>query len=474
MSLSLRFLGGTNEIGANSCHLQSGRFGLTIDAGIHPRRNDLTAFPLLKALSEEGTNLTFDAMILTHAHTDHIGALPYMLKQYPHRRLLATRATRDLATLMLTDNAKLVAKKRFTDVPSEDLEWFNKDFVRFFDHSCEGYLFGEEVDVESFDSTTKARVTFHPAGHILGASGVMIDITNADDISAFDTETNKSIDYSVFHTGDVCFASQSLIPSADFPRRHVDVLICESTNAATDQLPSRAEETKRFASFINRILSENGSVMIPAFSLGRTQETLTLLYQLMRRGTIPHVPIFTGGIARKVSRLYDVYNYSVPRVLPGFEMTDIPQMQYDYERLLTGDYFKESSIVICGSGMLDEGTTSYRLALEWVKHPNFGIAFVGYCDPSAPGYSLIHSPLSKEFRLGTKNVSRSCRVEQFRFSAHADRDSLVEFILDCTPNHVFLVHGDPSATERLGAEIKTRRPITKVYLPTTGRHYRIQ
>lgn len=473
MSLSLCFLGGTDEIGANSCHLQSGGLGITIDAGLHPRRNDITAFPSLKSLSQEGIACTYDAMILTHAHTDHIGALPYLLKQYPHRRLLATRATRDLATLMLTDNAKLVARKRFIDVPSEDLEWYNSDFVRFFDHSCEGFLFGEEVDVESYDPTTKARVSFHPAGHILGASGVMIDITKELDTSTMDTPSAKSKTYSVFHTGDVCFSSQSLIPAANFPRRHVDVLICESTNAATEHLPTRTEETKRFASFINRILSENGSVLIPAFSLGRMQETITLLYQLMRRGTIPHIPIYTGGIARKVSRLYDVYTYSVPRVVPGFEMTDIPQMHYDYERLLTGDYFKEPSIVVCGSGMLDEGTTSYRLALEWMKHPNFGIAFVGYCDPTAPGYALIQSPLSKEFRLGTKSVSRSCRVEQFRFSAHADRDSLVEFILDCTPNHVFLVHGDTSAIERLGGEIKSRRPATKVYLPTTGRHYHI-
>lgn len=449
--IELIFLGGTDEIGANSCYVNMEGTGLIVDAGLHPRRRDSTAFPRVDAL----VNKQSEALLLTHAHTDHIGAIAYLYKQCAQRRIIATRATRDLCHVMLRDNAKLVRREVFADVDKELLAYYTDDFVRFFEASCEGFPYQQKVDIDTLAEDNPIAATFYDAGHILGSASILLENQGR----------------SVLFTGDINFRNQSLIPAATPPRHHVDVLVCECTNGASEHLPQRESESKRLATFINDITTNSGSVLIPAFSLGRTQEILTLLYSLMRKGSIPQMPIYTGGMSRRISRLYDVYTYSVPRIQPGFEMTDIPQIELDYQNLDGGKYLSEPSIVLCSSGMMDTGTTSFKLAQEWIRRPSFGIAFVGYVDEASPGYALLHAEEKKDFLFGGKKARRSCRVEQFRFSAHADRDSLFDFITDVKPKHLFLVHGTPEAAAWIGKKVKEYYPQIKVYLPSVGKSY---
>ncbi|MBL7999842.1 MAG: MBL fold metallo-hydrolase [Candidatus Kapabacteria bacterium] len=452
--IELSILGGAGEIGANCCYLNMDGIGMVIDAGLHPRKSDRTAFPATHLLG----NRSIEALLLTHAHTDHTGGIPFLFRTHPFRRTIATRPTRDLTAIMMRDNIKLIRKEHFEGIERDEMSMYSTDFLDFFTMACEGYLYGEDITVDSLHSSSAVNVKFFDAGHILGSAGILAECNGR----------------SVFHTGDVNFRKQQLIPAAAFPKHHVDVLICESTNGATEDLPDYRTETKRLTAFINEITTNNGSVLIPAFSCGRTQEILTLLYQLMRKGSIPTLPVYSGGMARHISRIYDVHTYSVPRVQPGFEMTDIPQQQIAYDHLTTDRYMKEPSIVVTASGMMDEGTTSYRLAREWMKHQSFGIAFSGYADPTSPGYALLHSEPNKDFLFGGRKARRSCRTGQFRFSAHADRDSIVDFITTMKPKHLFLIHGELDASGWIGARIRDELPQTKVYLPTLGKIYRIE
>lgn len=198
-----------------------------------------------------------------------------------------------------------------------------------------------------------------------------------------------------------------------------------------------------------------------------------MLYGLMRRGSIPHMPIYTGGMGVRINKVYDQYCYSDPMRRPGFEVSDIPQERLRRSELDTGGFFKQPSIVLAPSGMMNVGTMSHQLALKWMGLPNYGIAFVGYQDETSPGYALMMSERKKPFDFGTKSVSRSCQIERFRFSGHASREDLVALAVDTTPSTVVITHGDTLACERLAIEILELLPHARVIIPRAGAVYTV-
>jgi len=198
---------------------------------------------------------------------------------------------------------------------------------------------------------------------------------------------------------------------------------------------------------------------------------LRILYNLMRSGKIPHLPLYTGGLMKKISRVYDVHCYGVPRIRPGFEVSDIPQLPVFYDELLNGKYFRESSIVLISSGMMNKKTLSNRLAQQWFMRKNFGIALVGYQSPDSPGYSLLNSEKGKGFMFGDRKTVRQCSVGNFRFTSHAILDDLVDYIQDVKPKQLFIVHGDIEASENLAIKVSEILPGTRIAIPVTGNPY---
>jgi Cft2 family RNA processing exonuclease len=228
------------------------------------------------------------------------------------------------------------------------------------------------------------------------------------------------------------------------------------------------------ADFINRITNQNGSVLLPTFALGKTQEVMKIVSNLMNSGKIPRLPLYTGGMSKRIAKIYDRYTHSVPRTEPGFALSGIQQTSVVYDKMLTEKFFHEPSIVIISSGMLNVGSPSYALAQRWMEMEHFGIGIMGYQDPSTPGYELLHSTKGEEFIMATKPTTRVCDVERFRFSAHATREQLLEYIVSAQPKHLFLVHGDVVAAESVGAAVKSRLADTKVYIPRLGASYRME
>jgi len=451
MTAELLLLGGAEEIGANSCYLNLDGTGIIIDAGLHPKDRTAAAFPDIDALASRPT----DALLITHAHTDHLGALPYVMRRLPHLRTVMTHATRDLSHIMLHNGAKLLKTDIRTWFSDQALEFYKRDTIELLRHAFEAVPYDEPFLLRGYDGRSDVAITYHWSGHILGSASITLECGGLR----------------IMHTGDIQFDDQTIIPKARVPRKHVDVLITEATNAAVDRPNDYKGEAKRLAAFINRITNANGSVLIPSFALGKTQETLGILHSLMQKGSIPRIPIFTVGMGVRINKIYDQYCYSDPMRVPGFEVSDIPQERIHFDTLFNGPYMKHPSIVVAPSGMMNKGTVSFALATAFMRKPNFGIAFIGYQDPESPGYELLHSQPDKAFTFAGKETRRSCQIERLRFSAHASLDGLLGLITDVRPSTLVIMHGEPDACDMLALCTRERLPGTRVVIPRQARPY---
>jgi len=193
----------------------------------------------------------------------------------------------------------------------------------------------------------------------------------------------------------------------------------------------------------------------------------------MQNNSIPNLTIYTGGLGKIISGFYDKYCYSVPMVKPGFEISDIPQEYIIWDELLTGKYFKEPSIVVASSGMMNKGTASYQLAQRWMKLKNSGIAFIGYLDESSPGYELLHSDMNKDFKFAGKKERRMCEVKNFRFTSHAYLNDILNYISDIKPSKIYINHGDLLSSENLSMRISQNLNNTQIYLPEKKKTYKL-
>ena len=446
-------LGGAEEIGANCTYISIEGTGIFIDAGLHPRDRSVAAFPAVDLLEHRPTDVAF----ITHAHTDHIGALPYVMRRFPHLRAIMTHATRDISHIMLPNGARLLRNEITSDIPREHLEFYDRTAIDQLRHAFEALPYREPLEFRGYSGRSSVRASFHWAGHILGSAGVLLE----------------SGGFSILHTGDTMFDHQTVIPRAQLPRHHVDVLVMESTNGATEHTPSRREERKRLARYINMITERNGSVLFPCFALGKMQEMVVMLSSMMRGGEIPYMPLHTGGMGTRISKVYDAFCYSDPMMSPGLEISDTAQEPIIRDEIHRGPYLKTPSLVLASSGMLNAGTLSYNLAQLWMARPNFGIAFIGYQHPTTPGYALSMSERKQPFDLAGRRVSRSCEVERFRFSAHASRESLIEFATDVRPSTLVLMHGEPEACDSLALDLRERMPGMRICIPRLGVPYQL-
>ena len=452
MNTELIFLGGTEEIGANSSYYYIDGTGIVIDAGLHPKHRDKRALPLYETIKDK----PLDLLIITHAHIDHIGAIPYLLKYHPHVKIWMTEATRSLAEIMLKDTAKILKSEVAEEYSEEMLSLYKPEILEKINMVMEAKKFNYKYDFRGRAGRSKLQISFYPAGHILGAASILIE----------------SGGKAMLHTGDINLDSQAVLSAAAPPKHHIDTIITESTNAGAE-LPDYQSEKMRLAKFINGIVDINGSVLIPVFALGKTQEMLRIIYGLMRKTSIPVLPVYTAGLGFKISKVYDKFCYYPGMKEPGFEISDIPQQRIEYDRLRNGKFFKEPSIVLAASGMLNNHTLSLRLAKHWMKLRNFGIAFTGYQDELSPGYALMNSNEDEYFSLAGKKVKCICRIGKFRFSSHSGVEGLMNYVENVKPLKLYIVHGDTDSCEKLAQKVQDILPASKIFIPGTGKTYDI-
>lgn len=435
------------DIGAHCYLIESGGTRIILDAGTHPQLEGPETLPQLDRLGDQAV----DGIIVTHAHLDHIGALPVVCRLFPEAPAISTLETLTIGEAMLHNSVNVMtAQQREHQIAAYPL-YTHREVEQLRDR-WQTVPFGRPISLGG------ASAELLPAGHVLGAAGVRLDLGGR----------------TVFYTGDVHFEDQSLCRGADFSALEgspLDTLIVETTRGAAGRRPdySRRSEMSRFFGEIRETIRRGGSVLIPVFAYGKTQELLALLLEGIQGGDLPGVPIHLGGLGTKISLLFDRLRDHSRRLLPGLELLrDVPGVKLPSRRNPEPE-FAPGRIYALTSGMMSEHTVSNRFARHVLADPKSAVLFIGYADPDSPGGRILASATGDRVSLndsGKGRLSRvNCRIESFDFSGHAPRDQLLGFILRQRPRHTVLVHGDQGAREWFASELRHLAPAMRVTIP---------
>ena len=433
------------EIGANCYLLQFGNKRIIIDSGMHPKEEGKDSLPDFSSLYDHD----IDSAILSHAHLDHSGSLPILQRHYPEMPVMMTESTSALSQALLHNSVNVMTSKRnelgldeypffsHREIHKISKQWFHRRTERKFDLDNEGEI----------------ECTFYDAGHVLGAIGALIEYKGKK----------------LFYTGDVHFEDQSIIKGADFPTENIDVLILECTRGSSPRSPdyTRLSEAEKLASSIENCLDQGGSVMIPLFAMGKTQETVTMLYELQRAKKLRRLSFLIGGLSIKMTKIYDRFSSSVRRNHLGMKLMrekgllSTPNARGEIPNIEKGNVYTLSS------GMMTEKTLSNRLARHFITNPRNLIASVGYADPESPLAKVLNSEIGQSIELDSNydSVKRECSVASFDFSGHAPREALLDYAERTNPSKIILVHGDKSSIEWMKNNIEQRLPDAEIHVP---------
>ncbi|TFU26504.1 MBL fold metallo-hydrolase [Thermus tengchongensis] len=434
MSLSFLALGGALEVGASAHLLTLDGVRFLVDVGLRPSLLGEAALPRLDLLSEPP-----DAVLLTHAHLDHVGALPLLRRRFPKVPLFATRPTLRLALEVLLDSARLgraLGAELYTE----------REAAR---------ALLEAVEVRPFEpfAVKGVRVLPLPAGHLLGAVGYLLEGKGGR----------------ALHLGDFSLTATPTTDPAHFPPepQGVDLLVSEGTYGDTF-LPSRKEQVREFLSLVGRTLREGGRVLIPTFALGRAQDLLFHLLEGMRTGLVPKVPVVLDGLVRTLTRAYEeeladflpeaLRNLRTNSRMPLFlreGVVEVKDARHRAELLLSG-----SPMVVLASGGMLNGGPSPLWASHFLREEGSALLLVGYQDEESPGRRLLELKRGDELLLPVGEervlVRVDSRVERFHLSAHADRAGILNLLSRYPARLTLLVHGEPQALHTLSRALEGR------------------
>ena len=436
------------EIGANCYLLEAGGVRVLLDAGMHPREAGALASPDFSLLEGRG----FDAMVLTHAHQDHVGCLPLAMRQAPGAPVFMTEATAALSDVMLHNSVNVMMRQR-EELAAQDLPLFTHREVEKMSADWEIVGLGERLDLGGHGVTAE----FFDAGHILGSSGVL-----------FEAEGKR-----VFYTGDVNFEDQTLMRGAKFPEKNIDVLIMETTrgDSPTPEGMTRRTEEDRLLTTLQSALDEGSPVLLPVFALGKTQELLALLYEAKKRGALRGgFGLFVGGLSAKVTAVTDRLRGRAPRRHGDLKLAECLPLEVVGGRDIANLAVRPRTVYAISSGMMTENTLSNILAPRILEDPRAHCMFVGYSDPRSPAGRLRAGREGDEVLLDRRQrpVRRKCKLDEFTLSAHSTLDGLLDYVQRAQPKKLLLVHGDPPAVAWFAREVPKVSSQTEVVIPAQG------
>lgn len=440
-------------IGANSYVLKTKTAQVVLDAGMHPKHEGSEAIPHYEFLDARTT----DSIIITHSHLDHVGTLPVFLQGQPQAKVFMSPETAELATAMLHNSVNVMQSKRIEHGIAEYPLFEHRELDEIED-SFETRAIERPFDL---DPEGVFRGTFHDAGHILGSVGVTIECEGK----------------TVFYTGDVNFEHSTLQKGALFPEKTVDALIVETTRGeqARDPKYDRTNEENEFADAIKNVIERKGSVLIPVFAMGKTQEVLGMIHRFKAEGLIPKkTPVYIGGLSTKMTQVYDRFSTTSRRHLPNFRFLKDMDLEAGSKKRKGPIPFHPGCIYALSSGMMSEKTVSNNFARQGVlENAKHGLFFVGYADPETPGGKIRVAKQGDSIVLDPAYppVTLNCETRIFDFSGHSTREAILNYILKVAPKKCFLVHGDDGAVGWFQQEIKRRLPKTEVIIPEPGVDY---
>ena len=454
---SVKFINLTRrtEIGANSYYLEVGSHRLVLDCGMHPKNTGAEALPNFKAIGD----CEIEVILISHAHQDHIGTLPVLMRRFPTARIFMTETTAEIGNTLLHNSVNVMTRQR-EEIGAMLYPLFTH---RETDHAVDLWnccplrqqlsISGERAPQRE---TAALTLEFFDAGHVLGSTGILL----------------RAEGRTIFYTGDVSFDDQTIMEAAIFPEEQVDVLIMECTRGdhAKPAGWTRSGEERRLAEAIDRAFKRGGCVLMPVFALGKTQEVLAMFYKFRRERLLPEFPIYIGGLSSKMTDIYDRRASITRRLLARLQLMDETAPFVLNGETIHHAPIRAGRIYALSSGMMTPKTLSNIFARRLVENPQHSIFFVGYADPESPAGLLRDAAPGGKVTLDPDESAQCvrCNIEQFQFSAHATREALIDFAKNLSPRKIVLVHGDPLAVEWMRATLAADLPDSDVIVPMPG------
>lgn len=412
-----------------------------------------------------------DYVVLSHAHIDHSGLLPRLVKEGFRGIIFATPATISLCEIMLLDSAF---------IQNEDLRYVNKRRIKRGEPAIEALY--DVLDVEKtldlmvpveYEETIKIdqdiTLTFTDAGHLLGSAAVHIDVT-----------CKKGKKTKITFTGDIGRYNDQILRSPQ-PFRQCDVLICESTYGNRLH-PKAADLELQLLNIIRETCVEKkGKLIIPAFSVDRTQDLIFMLDQFANTGLLPTIKVFVDSplsvkataVIRKHEECFNERFLEYLRKDPDpFGFKDLTYVS-DVNQSKAINALKEPCIIISASGMAEAGRIKHHIANN-IQNPKNTILMVGYCTPESLGGRLKAGATEVKI-FGEMYPVKAKVVNMDYFSAHADYEEIKQFLKHQKPTkvkQVFLVHGEIEAQESLKTKLE-EVGYTNIAIPKMGEQFEI-
>jgi metallo-beta-lactamase family protein len=437
--MQLTFYGAARTVTGSQHMIEVNNHRILLDCGLYQGRRS--------EAYERNLNLPFDphtvdVMVLSHAHMDHSGNIPNLVKSGFRGDIYCTYATRDLCAAMLMDSAHIQEK---------DVEYVNKRHR----HSTEPpvqplYTQADAAhSMNAFVTQSYERprtiapgvsLTFLDAGHMLGSAIVILDIE--------DQQAHR--DYRLVFSGDL---GRKGIPIIRDPQTvdGADILIMESTYGNRLHPPYEDEE-KRLERIIGETYKRGGVTLIPAFAVGRTQQLVLSLHQLAAKGDIPHMPIFVDSpLAIDVTAVYRLHPECYDDEIRAFIVQGSRRDPFGFSDLTYTrtteeskalNFLREPAIIIAASGMMEAGRILHHLK-NHLDDPRTTVLVVGWQAENTLGRKLVEG--EKTVRIFGEEHQNNARVEVLNgFSGHADRNELLGWVeaMKDKPKRTFLVHGE--------------------------------
>jgi len=439
-------LGGAGEVGASCGILRIGDRRVLIDAGMRPAaRAGQDRLPALDRLDAEPP----EAILVTHAHIDHTGALPLVSEMFPTTPIYCTETTLLLTRLLLADSVRVMEAEHLAQEGETPL--YTAEVVERTLGRVRPVEWAQPVAPLPDPAIT---VRFLHAGHIAGAAMLLID-----------TPAGR-----VLHMGDYSVTAQRTLHGLDVPGLpQADAVITEGTYGDAIHA-NRKEQERALVATVARVVGRGGRALLPAFAVGRAQEVALILRAARTAGELPPAAIHLDGMVRGVCDLYQaqvhdlnprLQNYvrNARRPLFADPSLAVYAVTAGRRRALLDN--PEAAIIISSSGMMTGGPAPLY-ARAFAADEKSAIVFSGYQDDESPGAALLRARQGTTVALGKEELTLQCAVERYSLSAHADAGQIEVAVARARPRVVVLVHGEPDTLRALARRVARYHPHVAV------------
>ncbi len=429
-------MGGFRQVGRSASLLTTRESKILIDCGLDPSSESTPYF----GIPEAQPLADLDAVVITHAHLDHCGTLPALFKYGYKGPVYCTPPTRDLMALLQLDNIKLgFGENKKTPYEAQHVRQEILHTIPL--------KYNEVTDI-----APDVRLTFYNAGHILGSSIAHFHIGEGLHNVAF--------------SGDTKYEKTWLFNPANtrFPR--LETLVMESTYGGhSDMQPSRTDASDQLGEFLQKAAETGGKVLVPVFAVGRSQEVMLVIEELIRTGKIPKMNVWLDGMIWEATAIHTAYPEYLNSQLRTqiFQQNNNPFLSPIFKRVETADMREEichspdPCIVLATSGMMSGGPVMEYFR-EWADDEKNWLLFVGYQSEGSIGRTIQRGRPEITLNMKGKPINLKIRMQRETvdgFSGHSDRKQLMRYIssLEPKPDRIIIGHGDDRKCTDLASSI---------------------